>query len=188
MDRFQSGVGPGHALDPLLGSWHPVTGSVLPLAAMTAGLISLGVMAWREARLPDELRLPLPARLSRTIAPQRARASGRPPHSLATSDAVRGSEVGSPTHCARKLTASFGSSTSKGYSRHPRLAEMPELRVVRSSLQCGPTSEKAKAWESSQTSSSTSRQARSESSSLRRARPSSGESKTAVVSPRIFAT
>jgi hypothetical protein len=32
---------------------------VLPLAAMTAGLISLGVMAWREARLPDELRLPL---------------------------------------------------------------------------------------------------------------------------------
>jgi predicted membrane protein DUF2142 len=59
MDRFQSGVGPGHALDPLLGSWHPVTGSVLPLAAMTAGLISLGVMAWREARLPDELRLPL---------------------------------------------------------------------------------------------------------------------------------
>ena len=73
MDRFQSGVGPGHALDPLVGSWHPVTGSVLPLAAMTAGLISLGVLAWREARLPDEMRFPLSSYLPGELLPEGVR-------------------------------------------------------------------------------------------------------------------
>jgi Predicted membrane protein (DUF2142) len=56
MDRWQSGIGRGHTLDPLLGSWHPVTGSLLPLVLMTAGLAGLGVLAWRAARLPAEER------------------------------------------------------------------------------------------------------------------------------------
>jgi hypothetical protein len=56
MDRWQSGVGRGHTLDPLRGSWHPVTGSLLPLVLMAAGLIGLGVLAWRAARLPAEER------------------------------------------------------------------------------------------------------------------------------------
>ena len=54
MDRWQSGVGPGHAVNPLLGSWHPVTGSALPLVLMTAGLIGLGLLAWRAAVDPAD--------------------------------------------------------------------------------------------------------------------------------------
>jgi hypothetical protein len=54
MDRWQSGVGPGHSLNPLLGSWHPVTGSVLPLVLMTAGLIGFGWLAWRAASLAED--------------------------------------------------------------------------------------------------------------------------------------
>jgi hypothetical protein len=64
MDRWQSGVGPGHTLDPLRGSWHPVTGSLLPLVLMTAGLVGLGWLAWRAAAGPaDDERVPasLPA-------------------------------------------------------------------------------------------------------------------------------
>jgi hypothetical protein len=54
MDRWQSGVGPGHSLNPLLGSWHPVTGSALPLVLMTAGLIGFGWLAWRAASLAED--------------------------------------------------------------------------------------------------------------------------------------
>ena len=54
MDRWQSGIGPGHTLNPLLGSWHPVTGSVLPLVLMTAGLIGFGWLAWRAASLAED--------------------------------------------------------------------------------------------------------------------------------------
>jgi hypothetical protein len=53
MDRWQSGIGPGHTLNPLNGTWHPVVGSALPLLSMTAGLVILGVMAWR-AVIPDQ--------------------------------------------------------------------------------------------------------------------------------------
>ena len=72
MDRWQSGVGPGHTINPLLGSWHPVTGSALPLGLMTAGLIGLGLLAWRAAASPaDDGRtaasLPAP---SRRMAPE----------------------------------------------------------------------------------------------------------------------
>ena len=69
MDRWQSGVGPGHSLDPLRGSWHPVTGSALPLVLMTAGLIGLGVMAWRAARPNDDEGAPV-------HGPQRAELRG----------------------------------------------------------------------------------------------------------------
>ena len=58
MDRWQSGVGPGHTINPLLGSWHPVTGSALPLVLMTAGLIGLGLLAWRAASSAEEKQAP----------------------------------------------------------------------------------------------------------------------------------
>ena len=54
MDRWQSGAGPGHSLDPLRGGWHPVTGSLLPLVLITAGLAGLGVLAWRAAKGPEK--------------------------------------------------------------------------------------------------------------------------------------
>jgi hypothetical protein len=50
MDRWQSGIGQDHSLNPLNGRWHPVTGSALPLLMMTAGLSLLGVLAWRATR------------------------------------------------------------------------------------------------------------------------------------------
>ncbi|MGO9669654.1 MAG: DUF2142 domain-containing protein [Streptosporangiaceae bacterium] len=56
MDRWQSGVGPGHSLDPLSGSWHPVTGSLLPLLVITAGLAGLAVLGWRAARPAEQER------------------------------------------------------------------------------------------------------------------------------------
>jgi hypothetical protein len=54
MDRWQSGVGPGHSLNPLRGSWHPVIGSGIPLLALTVGLIIFGCMVWRAALPVDE--------------------------------------------------------------------------------------------------------------------------------------
>ncbi len=54
MDRWQSGLGPGLSADPLVGKWHPVTGSALPLLMMTVGLIALGLLAWRATRLPAQ--------------------------------------------------------------------------------------------------------------------------------------
>src|SRR5260370_10872191 len=42
MDRWQSGLGAGKSADPLKGTWHPVTGSALPLLMMTLGLIAFG--------------------------------------------------------------------------------------------------------------------------------------------------
>ncbi len=53
MDRWQSGLGPGLSVDPLRGTWHPVTGSALPLLMMTLGLIALGMLAWRATRTRD---------------------------------------------------------------------------------------------------------------------------------------
>lgn len=46
MDRWQSGIGPGHSLNPLSGNWRPVTGSGLRLLLMTLGLALLGLLAW----------------------------------------------------------------------------------------------------------------------------------------------
>jgi hypothetical protein len=34
-------------LNPLVGDWHPVVGSLVPLAAETAGAVILGVLVWR---------------------------------------------------------------------------------------------------------------------------------------------
>ena len=78
MDRWQSGVGPGHSLNPLLGSWHPVTGSVLPLVLMTAGLIGFGLLSWRAASPAEESRL-MP---------------GQPPAALRPGPLARGAQPG----------------------------------------------------------------------------------------------
>jgi hypothetical protein len=48
----QPGLG---RLNPLVGSWHPPTGSVLPLAAMVIGLVVLTVMFWRGPALAAAL-------------------------------------------------------------------------------------------------------------------------------------
>ncbi len=50
MDRWQSGIGAGHSLNPLRGTWHPVTGSTAPLLTMAAGLIMLGILGWHATR------------------------------------------------------------------------------------------------------------------------------------------
>ncbi len=53
MDRWQSGLGVGRSLNPLQGSWHPVSGSALPLLLMTIGLTALGALVWRATRPRD---------------------------------------------------------------------------------------------------------------------------------------
>jgi hypothetical protein len=55
MDRWQSGLGAGRSVNPLRGSWHPVTGSALPLLMMTAGLIVFGLFTWRATYPPAAL-------------------------------------------------------------------------------------------------------------------------------------
>jgi hypothetical protein len=54
MDRWQSGAGPGHALDPLVGTWQPVTGPALPLLMMVLGLAALAWLTLRRVRPADE--------------------------------------------------------------------------------------------------------------------------------------
>ena len=49
MVRWQSGVGPGHSLNPLHGGWIPVTGPGFPLLLMMIGLCVLGWLSWRAA-------------------------------------------------------------------------------------------------------------------------------------------
>jgi hypothetical protein len=63
MDRWQSGAGPGHSLDPLRGHWLPVTGPALPLLLAVAGIGLLGFMAWRAVEPVDDRpeELPRPA-------------------------------------------------------------------------------------------------------------------------------
>jgi hypothetical protein len=55
MDRWQTGLSFGRSLNPLHGSWHPVTGSALPLLLMLIGLALLGWMAWHAA-LPGDTK------------------------------------------------------------------------------------------------------------------------------------
>ncbi len=54
MDRWQSGLGAGRSVNPLRGSWHPVTGPALPLM-MTARLIVFGLFTWRATYPPAAL-------------------------------------------------------------------------------------------------------------------------------------
>lgn len=53
MVRWQAGVGPVPRINPLRGSWHPPLGSALPLLTAAAGLVVLGVLAWRLAPRAD---------------------------------------------------------------------------------------------------------------------------------------
>jgi hypothetical protein len=79
MDRWQSGIGPRHTLNPLLGSWHPVTGSALPLVLMTAGLVGFGWLAWRAANLAGD---------------EHPLAAGQPSAELRSAPVARGTQPG----------------------------------------------------------------------------------------------
>jgi Predicted membrane protein (DUF2142) len=53
MIRWQHGIrltGPLRSMNPFTGTWQPPLGTVLPLAAMAAGLLLLGWLTWRGGR------------------------------------------------------------------------------------------------------------------------------------------
>jgi Predicted membrane protein (DUF2142) len=55
MIRWQQGI--NGKLNPLAGSWHPPSGSLIPVVLMVAGIVLTGVLFWRAPRdsaaLPD---------------------------------------------------------------------------------------------------------------------------------------
>jgi hypothetical protein len=48
------GVGVKYLLNPFAGDWHPVVGSITPLACMLVGLIGLAWLSWRMRAVPAE--------------------------------------------------------------------------------------------------------------------------------------